>query len=229
MKTKVMLIMMMLGVTALMSACAGAGGDQDSGCLFDCGPWGPPPTDVSVLSDEEYAVYSDIISTQTKSTLEMYQNYPITGMPDVKASELQYVMYHAASAESADWVKKPLEDGGIDAEIINDLLAKTDANIDGSRLNPEVAPQLVLVTDEILADLSTSKNPDDFWKSFYEKFPMANSYNSFSRVGFSSRKDKALLIVNQSCGLLCGSGYWELYEKKDGHWVLVKSDLLWIS
>lgn len=236
MKAKLMLTMMAVGIAALMSACGG-GASADvacvttaAGCIVEPKDPPPPPVHDGALSDDEYAVYSDIISSQTKSTLEMYQKYPITGMPKVNASDVQYAMYYAVSAASADWVKKPLEEGGVDTEIINDFLAKKAADIDGSRLTPEVAPQIALINDEILADLSsTGRGPDDFWKSFYEKFPMAVGYNSFSRVGFSTRKDKALLIVNQSCGSLCGSGSWELYEKRDGHWVFVKSGMLWIS
>lgn len=55
----------------------------------------------------------------------------------------------------------------------------------------------------------------------------------FSRVGFNHAKDQALVEVSIYCVMehptLCGGGDYKLYQKVDGHWVLVKQSASWMS
>jgi hypothetical protein len=67
------------------------------------------------------------------------------------------------------------------------------------------------------------------WESFYKRYPRSGGLLALSKVGFNTRYDQALVYSENSCGGLCGSGYYNLLKKKDGKWILVKRYMAWIS
>jgi hypothetical protein len=69
----------------------------------------------------------------------------------------------------------------------------------------------------------------DGWKEFYEKHPKAAGFWTFSRPGYNSDRDEALLYVAHNCGWLCGTGHLYLLAKKNGQWKVINRLFLWIS
>jgi hypothetical protein len=51
----------------------------------------------------------------------------------------------------------------------------------------------------------------------------------FSRVGFNSGRDEALVSVDSTCGSLCGSGDLFLLRRIAGKWTIVGRANLWVS
>jgi hypothetical protein len=69
----------------------------------------------------------------------------------------------------------------------------------------------------------------DGWNDFYKKYPNSSGYISVSRVGFNTNFTRALLYKSNSCGSLCGSGDYVLFEKADGIWKAVNWFNCWMS
>jgi hypothetical protein len=67
------------------------------------------------------------------------------------------------------------------------------------------------------------------WQEFYRKYPRSGGYWQFSRPGYNSTQDEALLYVVHSCGGLCGTGHLYLLSKQNGQWSVKNRLMLWIS
>jgi hypothetical protein len=91
----------------------------------------------------------------------------------------------------------------------------------------------VLVTDEKLKTFFV-KGPNGeidggIWQTFYKQYPGAQGVLAFSRVGFNSKKDEALVYVANQSGLVGGSGRFVLLSRSSGNWAIQKQVLIWIS
>ena len=75
-------------------------------------------------------------------------------------------------------------------------------------------------------DVTVGKNGP---KSFEQLYPGANGIMSFSRVGFDSKMDEAIVSTRVVCGLLCGEGYRYILRKKSGRWEVVNGLMVWVS
>ena len=73
-----------------------------------------------------------------------------------------------------------------------------------------------------------SKNTDP-WKDFTKKYPNAAGFTIVSAIGLNAAHNQALVYVGNSCGMLCGSGYVVLLEKKKDKWIAAKAAKIWFS
>jgi hypothetical protein len=67
------------------------------------------------------------------------------------------------------------------------------------------------------------------WKDFAQKYPNAAGFTIVSAIGFDASHRHALVYVGNSCGMLCGSGYVVLLEKKKDKWIATKTAKIWIA
>jgi hypothetical protein len=67
------------------------------------------------------------------------------------------------------------------------------------------------------------------WQEFYKEYPKSAGFWRFSRPGYNSVRDEALLYVVHSCGGLCGTGHLYLLSKQNGQWTVKNRVMLWIS
>jgi hypothetical protein len=67
------------------------------------------------------------------------------------------------------------------------------------------------------------------WQDFYKKYLKSAGYWQFSRPGYNSTRDEALLYVVHSCGGRCGTGDLYLLSKQNGQWTVKNRLALWIS
>jgi uncharacterized membrane protein len=67
------------------------------------------------------------------------------------------------------------------------------------------------------------------WKDFAAKYPSAAGFTIVSAIAFDASHRQALVYVGNSCGMLCGTGYVVLLEKKKDKWVAVKRAKIWIA
>jgi hypothetical protein len=88
--------------------------------------------------------------------------------------------------------------------------------------------RLEMVSQQRLNEIF-AKNFDKEWKGFYKAFPGSSGYLAFSRAGYDEKRGQALLLVDHSCGGLCGSGSVVLMEKKFGVWQYVRKHQIWIN
>jgi hypothetical protein len=65
------------------------------------------------------------------------------------------------------------------------------------------------------------------WKDFAAKYPRAAGFTIVSAIGFDASHRQALVYVGNSCGMLCGTGYVVLLEKKKDKWIAAKTAKIW--
>ncbi|MCJ8345029.1 hypothetical protein MJH12_05775 [bacterium] len=65
--------------------------------------------------------------------------------------------------------------------------------------------------------------------SFYKKYPESNGVISFSRVGFSKDKTKALIEIGQYIDGLYAYGAFIVLQKVQGKWKIISNHETWIS
>ena len=65
------------------------------------------------------------------------------------------------------------------------------------------------------------------WKDFAAKYPNAAGFTIVSAFGFDASHRQALVYVGNSCGMLCGTGYVVLLEKKKDKWIVTKTAKIW--
>lgn len=87
----------------------------------------------------------------------------------------------------------------------------------------------VLINNNDLKSIYNGKNPNDYWKAFYEKYPKSGGYVLFSQVGFDTEKKHAFVYMQFYCGSLCADGSYFLLEKENGKWKETKRAMLWAS
>ena len=105
----------------------------------------------------------------------------------------------------------------------NDFDAKAKLNCD-------------LDTNAALGVAVTFMNPDERdelfskatgWKDFAQKYPNATGFTIVSAIGFDASHRQALVYIGNSCGMLCGTGYVVLLEKKKDKWIVAKTAKIW--
>jgi hypothetical protein len=67
------------------------------------------------------------------------------------------------------------------------------------------------------------------WKDLAQKYPNAAGFTIVSAIGFDASHREALVYVGNSCGMLCGTGYAVLLEKKKDKWIAAKTAKIWIA
>jgi hypothetical protein len=67
------------------------------------------------------------------------------------------------------------------------------------------------------------------WQGFYKEYPEAGGYWIFSRPGYNSARNEAVLSVSHQCGELCGTGHLYFLTKQNGEWKVQNRLMLWIS
>lgn len=67
------------------------------------------------------------------------------------------------------------------------------------------------------------------WTTFYERYPEASGLTEFSRVGFNTNMDHALLYASFGSGELVGSGMYYLLQNSGSTWSIVGSAQAWVS
>jgi hypothetical protein len=87
----------------------------------------------------------------------------------------------------------------------------------------------VLINNDNLKSFYNGKNPNDYWKAFYEKYPKSGGYVLFSQVGFDIEKKHAFVYMQFYCGSLCADGSYFLLEKEGGKWKETKRAMIWAS
>ncbi len=85
--------------------------------------------------------------------------------------------------------------------------------------------KVVLLSDDVMREIFD----DDGWKEFYERYASAEGIMRISRVGFNSTKDQALVYVGSNCDYLYGVGYYVLFIKENGVWMIQDEVCTWIS
>jgi hypothetical protein len=78
--------------------------------------------------------------------------------------------------------------------------------------------------------VNQTEKPWDDWKEYYKRCPNSTGIRYFSRVGFNSKLDQALVDDGFNYPYtLAGRGYLLLLEKRNGSWNVTTSMRTWVS
>jgi hypothetical protein len=130
----------------------------------------------------------------------------------------------AAFTASSTPEKKELLDSAATATK-NDFDAKAKLNCDLTA-NAELSAAVVFMSTQESDELFSKVGE---WKDFAQKYPNAAGFTIVSAIAFDASHRQALVYVGNSCGMLCGTGYVVLLEKKKDKWIAAKTAKIWIS
>jgi hypothetical protein len=83
----------------------------------------------------------------------------------------------------------------------------------------------VLISEEEKDELART---GDFWNAFADKY-RGQAIVTFSRVGFSSDMDQAIVYAGERCGWKCGRGDFVLLIKENNGWAIEQRVNVWVS
>jgi hypothetical protein len=66
------------------------------------------------------------------------------------------------------------------------------------------------------------------WDEFYERYPKSNGIMTFSRAGFNSQFDEALVCIGIQSHFKAGAGYYVSVEKLRDGWTVRETTLAWV-
>jgi hypothetical protein len=172
---------------------------------------------------EEYAVYDYIIgSSDANRTLVVIYANTTSGM------------IHTSAALSDEINRSELFEQmpSLELETLEDYESKNKRVYPLRNLFKYNGTYVIVNESEIFDVLSVgqTKRPRDDWEEFYEKCPRSPCIKYFSRVGFNSKLDQALVEDDINCPyVLAGIGYLVLLEKRNGSWNATTAMRTWIS
>jgi len=73
------------------------------------------------------------------------------------------------------------------------------------------------------------QDPEKYWAQFYQKYPGSNGVIELSAIGYSPGQDRAIVRVDQGCGMLCGNGYIVALRRAGGVWRIAAVQQTWVS
>lgn len=168
----------------------------------------PVPTETE-LKNEEQIVYSFFVGGGENPVLILEDTATGVSTSDVR--------------ESLDYIKEGLPD--LSDETIDSFLER---NAQPSRLAPDMdlGVDYSLLGREELSEITKQPNWNEVLN---ERYPGAYGYTVFSRVGFNTSLNQAVIYVGWVGGPLMGSGWYYLMEKKSGEWRIKQEVMIWIS
>jgi hypothetical protein len=176
----------------------------------------PPPAICTPLPDDD-AIYSAAL---TKVILKDRNDRRQLVLLSQTSSA--YPPGMAAFTASSTPDKKELLDAASTATK-NDFDAKAKLNCDlttNAALSAGVVFMSPTESDEFFSKASG-------WKDFAAKYPNAAGFTIVSAIAFDASHRQALVYVGNSCGMLCGTGYVVLLEKRKDKWVAAKTAKIW--
>ncbi len=129
----------------------------------------------------------------------------------------------AQSASTPACATSPDDADAASTATKNDFDAKAKLNCDLTT-NAELSAAVVFMSPKETDELFSKGSG---WKDFAQKFPNAAGFTIVSAIAFDGSHRQALVYVGNSCGMLCGTGYVVLLEKKKDKWIAAKTAKIW--
>lgn len=68
-----------------------------------------------------------------------------------------------------------------------------------------------------------------WWDAFYETYPDTAGYAQITQPVLTPDRRLALIFVSHHCDGLCGTGVIHLVIRSEKGWIVIESELVWIS
>jgi hypothetical protein len=67
------------------------------------------------------------------------------------------------------------------------------------------------------------------WDAFFARYGHFSAYMMVSRVGFNEQLTEATIYIGVRCGSMCGTGSIIYFSKQKGSWIVVDTQIVWMS
>jgi hypothetical protein len=162
---------------------------------------------------DEYAVYRAVLREkfQNKTGRTIVLNKEVTGCATIIDRETERLF-------SRDTLE----------QLFTDCSAKKWGNFElhSNHFQPE--ERIILVSENELGKIFIP-TCDSGWRKFYRKYPNAAGNASFSRIGFDSGRNFAVVNFGSQSGCSEGGGEIVFLQKEDDAWRVKKSQATWVS
>ena len=173
---------------------------------------------------EEYAVYDHLLGPDdSKGTLALiYEN---TTFSCPHCSALLFYGFNRSSLIE--------EMPSLDMKTLDDFEAKNDGIYQLKNIF-KYKGRYAIVNDSELLEIFTINQTKEYWNDweeyYFKKCPNSPGIRYFSRVGFNSNMDQALVQDGFTLPyILAGTGQLVLLEKINGSWNVTDSMMVWIT
>jgi hypothetical protein len=185
-------------------------------CAAACSPAKPTPIPTPAtdqINREEQAVYAFLLS-------KMYQHRGYVIMADTATSASGV----DNTTQTLDYVLQNMHDVAPET-----LVSFRSRNATAQTLRPDMqlgGPYTLL--SQAGRNRIFSQNQSG-WDIFYNRYPQAPGITTFSRVGFITSLDQALVYMGTQSNWLVGTGYYLLLIKVNGTWSIDQQVMIWVS
>jgi len=179
------------------------------------------------ISEESEAVYQSVLDqnfAQDGAKLLVIED-ETTGCPMYEDPEIR-IKFGPETKSFAEIVSEKMQSA--ETSTIENYLERNKIS-EKIAIPTDVGSKHLLVGKKELASVFRKGEFDMGWTRFYKKYPDSTGLIFFSKVGFSSDHNQAMLYAGRQCGGLCGSGSYLLLNKRNGKWVVEKDMGLWVS
>jgi hypothetical protein len=173
----------------------------------------------SDIPQNEYAIYNALYSSFTEN-----EEFEIDSA-NIAIVDSTYFRKNLTLKD--EYITELEEKWGIELtkDLINDFRSKNTARyLIQDYFKTDIKYQIVLTNE--MEEVFNNSFP---WLVIEERFPSVKSIQRFSRVGFNTQKNKALLYTSINCGALCDTSWLIYFEKIDNKWELTQERMLSIS
>lgn len=180
--------------------------------------------DIDTISNDEYEVYSAVL-LQSRNLLSSDQfvieqftsGLYLTPKPSLMESETT-LAFRTTGLEMKQR-----------SSIIKDFILKNTKKYSlENRFSPSL--RIVFISKQERSEIfSATKAFGEGWSEFSKKYPHSKGFIQFSRVGFNTDRDQAIVYCGESTGSLSGAGHIVLLVKEKNKWILTTELRLWIA
>ena len=177
------------------------------------------PPEKTTLTEEDYAIYAAAL--QRLYSNDLYSNEKIdrillmdqtgAGVPPGMAAVTRLGNENPAFYKNLTEDLKELGSRNKASAVIDSH--KIDTKLEVLTLSVEEAKKIV----------------DSGWEAFGKQYSRCRGITLLSLPALNAEKDRALLYVGFSCGIVCGDGRLLLAMKKDGKWSLKDETIVWVA
>ena len=174
---------------------------------------------LGTVREEEYAVYRAFIDTGYyligyKYSLDEIQVIVIDDYTSVDESSFEL-------EETLQWVGQKMPD--VTQETLSNFQIR---NAESHPLENyfNLTVRVVLIGDEELREIFQKGG----WEELYISYPFSQGIMTLSRVGFNYEMNQALLYVANEADDSIGGGYYILFTKENGIWIIRDWVISWV-
>ena len=176
-----------------------------------CGVIVRAPEEMVTPSGDEYLVYSTLIE-------EMAGDAELIVIRD--STRLDFA---DDISETVEQIRKSTLDVGED--VLGDFRVKATHSLQLENRFSFFTGTIVLMSQEEFDSIFVDGG---IWDEFYERYPKSNGIMTFSRVGFNSQLDEALVYIGIQSSSKDGAGYYVFLEKLGDGWTVGETTIAWV-